>query len=436
MNKIHNLATKNFIQQFLGIFTLLILIIASSSCEEDPSALGSEILPDSDKLNFYFDSSFTFTGSVYEEEPIETSNLSYYSLGIIKDNEHFGEFTGEYIGQFLPDNYNTFFEGNYIDSAFVFIQIDSLYGNPLNNVTFSLYEVIKEIDEDGEYMSNTDISSFYSQLIASHDQYLSDTAIKMNLNYAFISKLTSADDSVYNSSVNFKEEFNGIALIPNLINEPGGLVTTNFASANSKIVLYFSDTTFTYSFSGGHGFASYSNDFTGTKAELALNNPETENDELLYIQGETSLKSKISFTNVDSWLETDSAYSILGAELYIPVYEDNHFDLFLPPNQLFLSYDNTDSTFVYVKDCEDYIRRGVKIFDGHYDKENKYYRFYIPRHLVRLFNKDIESKNFYISAEKPSYNSTTFSYNYNYYPQRVILKSGNNIKLNVTYTKH
>lgn len=439
MNKIDILKTKNLLRQFLAIFLFSIILLFNYSCEEDPSALGSEILPDSDKLTYHFDSTFTFKGSVYEDEPINTSNMSYYSLGIIKDNEHFGEFKGSYVGQYLPDIYNDYFEGQFIDSAFVFIQIDSLYGDALNNIDFRLYEISEKIEEDGSYMSNTDITTFNPEFIGSLNKYLGDTAIKMNLNYSFISKLTSADSATYSSSVNFKDEFNGIALMPELINEPGGLVTTNFASANSKMVLYFNDTTFTYSFSGGHGFATYSNDFTGTQAENYLNNPEDDNDELLYVQGipgETVLKSKISLTNFDSWLDTDSAYSVLSAELFIPVYKDNNFDQFYPPNLLFLSYDNTDSSFVYVKDCEDYVRRGVKIFDGRYDEENNYYHFYIPRHLVRLFNQDIESTNFYISAEKPSFNSTTYSYDYNYYPQRVILKSGNNIKLHVTYTKH
>ncbi|MCB2197004.1 MAG: DUF4270 domain-containing protein [Bacteroidetes bacterium] len=439
MNKIDILKTKNLLRQFLAIFLFSIILLFNYSCEEDPSALGSEILPDSDKLTYHFDSTFTFKGSVYEDEPINTSNMSYYSLGIIKDNEHFGEFKGSYVGQYLPDIYNAYFNGFFIDSAFVFIQIDSLYGDALNNIDFRLYEISEKIEEDGSYMSNTDITTFNPEFIGSLNKYLGDTAIKMNLNYSFISKLTSADSATYSSSVNFKDEFNGIALMPDLINEPGGLVTTNFASANSKMVLYFNDTTFTYSFSGGHGFAAYSNDFTGTQAENYLNNPEEDNDELLYVQGipgETVLKSKISLTNFDSWLDTDSAYSVLSAELFIPVYKDNNFDQFYPPNLLFLSYDNTDSSFVYVKDCEDYVRRGVKIFDGRYDEENNYYHFYIPRHLVKVFNQDIESTNFYISAEKPSYNATTYSYDYNYYPQRVILKSGNNIKLEVTYTKH
>lgn len=444
MNKINTFTTKNVIRQFLALFSFSFIILISHSCEEDPSALGSEILPESDKLSYYFDSTFTFKGNVYEDDPINTSNLSYYSLGIIKDNEHFGEFTGEYVGQFLPDIYYNFYDDNIIDSAIVYIQIDSTYGDVLNNISFSLYELSEEVDEDGEYMSNTDISSFYSELIGNQSEYLEDTALKFYLNEDFITKLTTADSAIYSSSVYFKEKFNGIALIPNLISEPGGLATVNFASTRSKIVLYFQDTTFndttcTYSFSGGHGFSSHTNDYTGTQAEYYLNNAEEENDDLLYVQGipgETGLKSKITITNLDSWLDTDSSYSILSAELFIPVYQDDDFDQFFPPNLLFLSYDKADSSFVYVQDCEYYIRGGAKIFDGRYDEENNYYHFYIPRHLIKVFNKDIESTDLYISSEKPSYNTTTLSYDFNYYPQRVILKSGNNIKLKVTYTKH
>ncbi|NOQ25331.1 MAG: DUF4270 family protein [Bacteroidales bacterium] len=425
-NKNTKLRPKNITRLFLGIISIFILII-TYSCENETSSLGKELLPQSDKINYNYDTSFTFTGHVFEGEPIYTSDLTNYSLGILND-DYFGNFKGEYVGQFLPFIYDDTIVYYSIDSANLYLDIDSIYGDALNNISFNLFELITEIDDDGEYMSNTDISTYYDPVfkISSNSSFCGDTLVKIPLVYDFINKLTSVDTSVYTDMESFTSVFNGIAIIPEASDPSGGVLFTNMASSDTKIVLYYNDSLmYTYKlptgadYSKGNGFAKYTYDYSSSIANDYLTNPESENDDLLFLQGINGISTKISLSNINSWLQDDSTYSILNAELIIPVFKDDNFELFYPPKSLFLDYNENDSTLINIQDSEE------KIFDGYYNEEKGYYRFFISKHLTKILNGNVEDPSLYLNIFYKSY-----------FPHRVIFQSSENIKLNVTYTKH
>ncbi|MFC2103762.1 DUF4270 family protein [Bacteroidota bacterium] len=419
--KISMLKPKKTIRMLLGVIPFLILVI-TFSCEENPSSLGSNLLPD--KIGYHYDTTLIFNGNVFESEPISTLDLANYSLGIISD-ENFGTFKGEYLGQFVPfgiDDTICYFN---IDSAFLYLDIDSVYGDPFTSISFNVFELTSEIDENDTYMSDTEISNYYNpSFINGSSTYSGDSLIKIPLSLAFYNRLTS-DTSFYIDKESFLSEFKGLAIIPEISESPGGVLITNITSTESHIVLHYNDSlTYKYSFSAGHRFAKYSNDFSTSVANDYLSNDESENDNLLFIQGITGLSSKLTFTNINSWFEDDSSYSVINAELFIPVYQDDNFDLFFPPSRLFMEYHITDTTYAYIRDCDDLINNRSKIFDGKYDEENNYYHFYIPKHLMYVLNRDIEDLCLY------------FKMVWTDLPHRVILNSNENIKLKVTYTKH
>ena len=245
----------------------------------------------------------------------------------------------------------------------------------------------------------------------------------------------SVDDSIYKTPSNFLSVFNGIAITPNP-STASRMLYANISSGNTKIVLYYrdtiyhdnegyeyftlNDTTFNYTFSDGHRFAKYSTDYSSSIVNNYLTNPDNENDDLLFIQGLQGVSSKIAFTNIEPWILEDSSYSILSAELTVPVLKDANFESFSPPSNLFFYYSYTDSILFQVEDYS-----SGTMFDGSYNKDENIYHFNISKHLLRILHEDIADSclNFSIA------NMTSF-------PHRVILKSSENIKLNVTYTKH
>ncbi len=363
---------------------------------------------------------------VIETDPFLTFNLDKYSIGSL-DNEYFGKFKGEFLGQFIPlVNDSTVLNYN-IDSAFLFIEIDSVYGNLSNDVSFDIFELTSEIDDNGSYMSNSDISGFFttSNRINGATILNGDTLMKIPLNYTFISKLTSVEDSIYRSSEYFKSIFNGLAIVPNSLSSSGCVLFTDISSSNSNITLYYNDSlSFKYLFSNGNRFAKYTNDYSGSIVNDYLTNPENDNDDLLFLQGINGVSSKITFSNIDSWFLGDSSYSILNAEIIVPVFQDDNFELFFPPKRLFLEYADTDSTLNVILDYQ-FFNDARNLFDGYYDSENDYYHFNISKHFMNILKGDIKdySLNFNIVSKS-------------FFPHRVILQSADNIKLSVTYTKH
>lgn len=420
MNKINNPRAKNIVQLFLGIFAILIITI---SCEEDPSSLGANLLPDSDIIECRYDTTLTFNSYVTTKNAVSTSKLSTYFLGII-DDPYFGSFKGEFAGQFIPSVKDTNLASYILDSTVLYIAIDSVYGQAIGSISFDVYELNTELNNDSSYYSTDDISTLYSvaDKINTTCQIRGDSLIALTLSNTFGARLL--DTTFYRSDSVFKGEFMGISIIPTILNSTGAIFNTNFLSKASKIALFCHNGTsdsisINYMFAYSSRFANYSYDYSSAVINDYLTNPENENDDLIFLQGVNGVSSKLTFSNIEPWFEGDSSYSILKADITIPVLTGDNLELFSPPQNLYFSYANTDSNLIYVSD----ISSGI--FDGSYNEADSSYTFNISKHFMNILNRNIEDSCLNLDiVNKSSY--------YN----RVILKSGDNIKMRVTYTKH
>ena len=268
-----------------------------------------------------------------------------------------------------------------------------------------------------------------SDLISTSSEISGDSLVVFNLSSDFAEKFISNGDSIYKRTSEwtdtFKIVFKGIGIIPELTGTSGGLVTTDITSKNTKIVLYYStededSLQLPFTLFSGYRYAKYTNDNSSSLLNDYLTNDSEISDDLIFLQGLNGVLSKLKFNNYKDWLEDDSTYSILNAELIIPVFMEDEFK-FDPPQYLYFYFSDSDSSLYNVEDYQN----SNGLFDGVYDSENQNYHFNISKHFKSLINGSIEDSclNFSIA-------------NRSYYPKRVILKSGNNIKFNVTYTKH
>jgi uncharacterized protein DUF4270 len=421
-----NQMPKKLTQLFLGVIPILILLI-TFSCEEDPSSLGSEILPGDTKL-IQNDSSLRIIGTVHDNKPMHTTNLNYYNIGIHED-EYFGSFKGEFAAQYYLSSSIDQVEDIIVDSAVLYLSIDSIYGlTNIDDIYFNIYELNEDLLLDSVYYSNSEIDDYYTNEIPININSIisGDSLLKFNLTNTFANKLISSGNEVYDSAALFRDVFKGISIIPELINSPGGLITANMASTESKIVLYYQtgeEDSLKTNFSLSNRFAKYTNDYSSGIVNDYINNTPNENDSLIFVQGLNGIKSKLTFENINEWKDQDSTYSILNAELTIPI-ADYDYNGFYPPEKIFFYFADADtdgdSTLVEIEDYS-----SPDLFNGTYDDASKIYTFNIPKHLMRVLNNSIEDSclNFTV-------------YNKSFFPNRVILESGNHIKLNVTYTKH
>jgi hypothetical protein len=432
MNKKIKNSNPERISRFFSALIILGIVLVIFSCEEDPSSIGANLIPDEDIIGVQYDTLITFDGFLMDPEEFDSKNLNFYSIGNFQD-PYFGEVIGKFAGQFIPSithpddsvNYNRFADAS-IDSANIVLSINSTYGNPLGNLDFSVYQLTDSIPraETAEFKSNTDINEYFSttEKINNGIRIQGDTLIFITLKENFFTSLVDPEDmadtliNYYYSPDSFRTLFYGLAIIPELLSDIGGLY--NISLVNSYINLYYykdSVQEFKYRLHTGERFAQYSHDYKDAEI-INYNDPDNPAD-LLFMQGLGGAKSKLTFSNFSSIFESAYAYSILNAELTIPVFQDESFDLCPPPDRLFFYID---SAYTVIEDVEN-----SNLFNGYYDDESFEYKFNISKHFKDLVNGNIDDPSLFFTIN-----------NYNLYPNRVILKSGGNIKLRVTYTKH
>ncbi len=414
------LKPKNYIRFVIGIIPILIMAI-SISCEEEPNALGSELLPDEDKIGYYYDTTFTFSSTVFDKDAIRSNAFNQYPIGTTS-NDYLGIFSASLASQFFPETLTDSIhidEINSIDSIILFLDIDTIFGPSENNLLFKVYELTDSIVDSLAhiYYSDEDINNYFTgSAINTGSEIVGDTLIKLPLTLDFANKFISNGDSINSSYDYFKSIFKGIAITPDTYAANGQVCITNINAFYSKIVLYYNDTlSLNYRFNNGAKFGNFK--YSKTSEDFS-----TEfNDSLMFYESPVGVSSRIKLLNYKDIFHTDTSYSILNAELFVPVYKDEDFDVFPHPNNLSLYYSQEDSILTQVAD---YNSNNASRY-GKYNETLKHYSFNITNHFQDMIDGNILDSCLNLNMQT--------SY---YYPYRVILKSNDNIKLKVTYTKH
>ena len=127
--------------------TILFIIIALSSCQEDISTIGSELLGD-ETPNGILDDSQTVISYSRKLGPMQSNRLPAYQLGVYNDPVY-GKSTISLLSQLTLEKSNpTFGDSAVLDSVFVYLpyfstattvdstttyELDSIYGaSPIN----------------------------------------------------------------------------------------------------------------------------------------------------------------------------------------------------------------------------------------------------------------------------------------------------------------
>lgn len=418
---------KKFLTSIILVFSLSIFI----SCEEEISPLGSNLLPESDKILYDTTTAINFNSYLLKNEVFSTKTLSKPSVGHIND-PFFGTIKSGFATRYLTTSLSIVFNEEIADSSVLYLVIDSTYGSLNKTDNYKVYQLNKPLSADSSYKSDNALEDYYneSDLISENSRYDGDT-LTIKLNQSFSQFLIPPSDSLYyyRTVDKFLEKYYGIAIVPEDRDDLGSLLNINLFHNESKIRLYYggSDSlTFNYRFVSSPGannhinFSEYTFDNEVGAINEYLQNDSTETDSLIAIQGLGGMTSKIILDNYTDFLENDFKYSIINAELFIPVYKDENFETFFPPENLYFLFSDADSSLFQIDDYA-----AGNFFGGKYDKNNSQYVFNISKHIRNILNGDIEDPTLYIRMVNNAF-----------YPHRAILKAGNDIKLKITYTKH
>lgn len=380
-------------------------ILFFSSCEE-PSIIGIDIHPQSDKVEVIHTDTVSVWVATKLEDSVPTSQTLYNLVGSISDPV-FGKAKASFCTQVVLPTANVIFPLNtVVDSIVLTLEIKSYYGNNkyADLFTFSVFESGKVIYYDSTYYSNTPFDKKQLLGVKSFRPNFSDSVyidgkkyppiIRIKLDNSLAKRIIegSSQGHLLNSST-FTEFLKGLIVETNWIEHGGMIFYIDLISNFSNLTLYYKTTDNpqqkTFVFPINNRTARY-NLFEFDRQNAAsdflqqLNQSVFVPTDKLYLQALSSTKINIHFPTVKN-LASIKPIIINKAELIFYIDETDFTSTTFPvPAKCVLIKYNKDSSYTFLSDYND------PTFGGNYHSQSKSYSFTITRHLQNLIRNGYE----------------------------------------------
>lgn len=158
-------------RKIIFAFIILIVSIGIFSCEEE-GLIGDAIIPETDKMQNYFDDSFTVKTITEHHDSISIVNHSNTVFGIYED-EVFGRTRASWVAEFIPSSDTIVFEDDMnIDSVVLYLGLyDNApiphYGAPSTKIGMRIYELSEVLPRDSLVEDDfTPDGKFYQSALA------------------------------------------------------------------------------------------------------------------------------------------------------------------------------------------------------------------------------------------------------------------------------
>ena len=426
---------------YLVIFTVLTFFVIS--CEEAPSTIGSEILPESDFVNISStDTISVFSYTIYEDS-IRSDNQTTSFLGSIYD-PYFGMTTAEFVTQVrLSREWN---EPSYtIDSVKLNLGLLDVKGAAKGIHYLRLSETDEQIYLDSIYYSNKQVPlTGYVVPDIRLPELKPDSVnfIELDLPIGLGHHLTRDTSKLFhsNSEPDFRSFFKGLKfsvissgdpvfLTLSLVPPQGQSGYSNYFTiflhddAGIQSQYYF----IMDALSKNARFNLYDHNYNAAADDKKIQHiNEVVKDNLSYIQGLNGVFTKILLPGLEK-IKNDplmSKIAVNKARLIVPVFSDGDLITGLKmPSQLYARYRTNTGAKYYVPDYSP----NNNFFDGKIDTTNLVCKFNIAS-FVQSYLED--TKNI-IKPELEIFIATGDTRN-------VILKANNSstpVKFEFTYTR-
>jgi len=406
---------KSLKNKYSSFFYLILFLLITSSCDDNISDFGLDIIPPQDKYSvFELDTVKVLANQYFYDDTIYSEN--YPIVGIATD-----PVLGRVEASLLNDLYFDYSAiTNYdnkkktVDSVKIYLWLDTIYykntSNPLNNnLKFAIYSLTKPIDRKVTYKSSYDISNFTSggqKLLEKEVNvlYKSITLTFPSSANSFFQKYIDLDSAqLIDDTTRYKYGIYGLYFKPIEVKENGIIVRFNTAqTSNTYIRIYFhvedstnviNDSISGYIFARWTnlaGYRLYSNaslnyiKFDHSKSSVSTVLNGNVNDSLLYFMGESGLYAKLDFSNLHQY-SNNSNICVVKADLVIP------YDLKYYNNQNNI-YTLTDkiSTFSLKLIQDDKLvsyssKYGSMIYTAYRDTSLKSYVFDVTAFVQKVF---------------------------------------------------
>lgn len=330
---------------------ILFIIIAFSSCQEDISTLGSEVLG-TETPNGILDESQTVVAYSRKLGPLQSNRLPAYQLGVYNDHV-FGKSTVNLLSQLtLSANDPKFGENALVDSVFVYLpyfskattvdsvttyELDSIYGStPVNVSIFESKYFLREYDpntnfEEFQNYYTTQGSTFEGYLgaeLASVENFLPTRngfilnqgedneenlppgmRIKLDSTFFQTHVIDMEGTPELRNSNNFKNFLRGLYFQVNSPTDDGSLFIFDVTKASVSIFYSYDNEDdenqrdtgeFKLNFSGGISVNTFTNQLP-QQIQTAIDNPNIDTgNENLYLRGGDGIISVVELFGKDN----------------------------------------------------------------------------------------------------------------------------------------
>jgi hypothetical protein len=438
----YRILTAN-IFKFLSLPFLASVLFLASSCEEDPTAIGEKILPESDFVTIKSTDTISVRSFTMYADSIRSENPSYSYIGQLYD-PYFGTTTAEFVSQMRLNN-TWELDVFTIDSVKLLMSFINVRGNTAAGHSLRLSEISEEIYTDSSYYSNKPVPLTGYSFDVPLPELKADTVndLVLNLPNEFGTYITRNTSMFFhdNTKPDFRSYFKGFyfQLIP--AGNPAFITlsvapTQQLGMYSNYIVLYMHDANnvasefyFIFdSFTRNAAFNKYKHDYT--TAEPGKKFDETINkdilDTLTYLQGLNGVYTRILLHGLDSIKSNPSlkGISVNRARLIYPYWNKgtgySQADL---PSQLLMRYTDNTGTRYYVPDYA----TSSSFYDGTIDTVAGVYNFnigtFIQNYLEDTGNRIKPELDLFIQSSSL---------------QKVIMRANGSskpVKFEFTYTK-
>lgn len=359
----------------LALFALASLF--TQSCN-DPTTFGAELLEqDRTQLNFF--DTVTMKMEQEQGEPVLiTSTLNSYPaylFGKMRD-PIFGTSTAEIYMQLQP------FEGDipFLDDGYIIDSVvlalpyspDYYYGRVASFFDMAVRPLTEVVSSESNYLSDTSFASSDIPLATasyrpafdsvSYVNYFGTTTgetarsnmLRIPLNNRFAGEILTLDSATLVNEQAFLQAFPGIHLQPT--STGAGIAAFDIDNPLTGIYIYYhnDDIFYQYQLRINTGILRYSaldNDISGTVIEevLAGNTPE-EAENLFFTQGMAGPVFRIDFPHLDQLRDRNIVVNKALLEMRLGSIPGDSSNVFLPAEQLILTYRNEEGQQVLIDD--------------------------------------------------------------------------------------
>lgn len=313
----------------------------------DPTTIGSGLL-DGDQLDLDFTDTITLVGKIVEDgDSIVTYpgssglRLESFLVGVIDDEVYGRTESSIFTNPYLTNNEipkfarGAFFPSAELDSIILVLPWDSLgtYADTLNELySLEVFELEEPLDREETYysfqtfaynesMPIASIENFQARpttrttsLIPNENSTLYDTLesqgqLRIRFNSDFENRFFPQieDDTInFQSDTSFLNFFNGLCIKSASSSSTKGMLSFNLNLTNAGIAVYYStiDGPALYQFPvaiESVTTAHYEHDYSGSVAGGFLENDETEEDSILFVQGMGGVSAVFEIPHAESW---------------------------------------------------------------------------------------------------------------------------------------